>query len=93
MRFAPHARGKEEQGLAPKSLCEGECAEDSIMSMKVENEMPQSFTRPTRHGNRRRPRSREMELVRPSAVYRAALGMSFARMSVIDKLRDSGFSA
>jgi hypothetical protein len=63
------------------------------MSMKVYDEMPQSFTRPTRQGNRRRPRSREMELLRPSAVYRAALRMSFARMSVIDKLRDDGFTA
>lgn len=61
------------------------------MSMRVDYEIPVRFSRPTRHGNRRRPRSREMEVVRPAAAYRAALHLSFSRMSVIDKLRASGF--
>lgn len=62
------------------------------MSMKVDLHMPMSFTRPTRFGNRRRPRSREMELLRPAPAYQKALCTSFARMSVIDRIRGEGFT-
>jgi hypothetical protein len=46
---------------------------------------------PTRKGTRRRPPAREVEQVRPSAVYHRALEISFARMVVIENLRDDGF--
>jgi hypothetical protein len=61
------------------------------MSLKVELDMPQRYSRPTRKGSRRRPRNRQNQCVRPSQVYREALEISFARMAVIDRLRMDGF--
>lgn len=61
------------------------------MSLKVDMHMPMSYSRPTRVGNRRRPKSREMELLRPAPAYQKALTTSFARMAVIDRIRGEGF--
>jgi hypothetical protein len=62
------------------------------MSARLDYSMLLESARPTRRGTRRRPPLRDGESVRPSAVYRRALEESFAKMSVIERLREDGFS-
>lgn len=62
------------------------------MSEPADYTMPLSFTRPTREGTRRRPRSRRMDVKRPPSAYRQAMQLAFARMAFIERLRETRFA-
>lgn len=62
------------------------------MSQRIEASLPNADARPTRPGSRRRPRHRQHELRRPSQVYRLAVEVSIAKLTVIGHLREDGFS-
>lgn len=62
------------------------------MSEHIDTGLPQGRSRPTPPGPRRRPPGRDTEQRRPSPVYRAALEMWLAKMTVLNNAREEGFT-
>lgn len=60
------------------------------MSLHIQR-TTQGSIRPTRSGPRRRPRGRDLEVRRPSQVYRHAVYSSLMKMCVIERARAEGF--